>query len=622
MPRSDSDARAFDFVMGFVANSKKFKSQHIDRWQEVLANYIVTPQDFASSSVTTPYDKGHRRQIHQSRGVVLKDAETHKAIMTYASRLVLTLLGDNRGEYVQATPSGWEDAPGKSPTVTRLMRYTFALPGIFRTMVEAIVDMLLFGTAIVEIGWKYQEREQLVRSVTSLDGVIVDDVSRQRIVAYDDPVMTVVDNQDFFPDPGEYRIENMAGVVKKFKINALRAREMAEAEIYDKSAVEQAIAQIGRMSDPNSPSDGVDENFREGIDLPDDRDTLDDFTPMIGFEYWGEVPWEDNRGSSRRVITLLHGVVVRDDPYPLADPDLPFRALTINPVCGRFYGVSPAEVIRWDQSLQDAIKILLAEAIIRSVHPPMIYDVDSEIDLNKLRRFSPDVPIGVRGGTAGVGTLGYDANVFNGFTQAQALKQSMQEASGALSVLQGQGLPNSRSSATEAGFTQQQAISRPELAAVLLERDAMPAIARSFLRRHQQFLEDDEALALRVGKIPQPVWLGDIMGDFDIQFSGSRLAMSRQEKLQAYDRLVAFTSAIPQAGAMVPWVQLLGSIIGDVLELPEVAAHIGDPQIMQMNLVLNQLAQAGQGAGNGNATSPAAQPAGMLPAQAGGNAVG
>lgn len=150
----------------------------------------------------------------------------------------------------------------------------------------------------------------------------------------------------------------------------------------------------------------------------------------------------------------------------------------------------------------------------------------------------------------------------------------------------------------------------------------MPAIARSFLRRHQQFLEDDEALALRVGKIPQPVWLGDIMGDFDIQFSGSRLAMSRQEKLQAYDRLVAFTSAIPQAGAMVPWVQLLGSIIGDVLELPEVAAHIGDPQIMQMNLVLNQLAQAGQGAGNGNATSPAAQPAGMLPAQAGGNAVG
>jgi hypothetical protein len=607
--------------MSFVANSRRYKDQFVDRWREVLSNFIVDPEDFTTSTVSRPYDKSRYGGIHQSRGVILKDAETHKAVMTYASRLVLTILGDRRGEYIHAVPTGWEDASVKGPTVTKLLRYTFGLPGHFRTMVEAVIDMLLFGTAVVEVNWKYQEREQLVRSASSVDGVIVDEFVRQRVVAYDDPLISVVDNQNFFPDPSNHRIENMTGVAKKFQTTAMDARAMAKAEIYSKSAVEEAIANMEAADDPDHTSERS-EMFREGIDQPWHTGQVDDFTPMVGFEYWGEVPWEDDKGSSRRVITVLNAVVVRDDPYPLADSELPFRALTINPVQGRFYGVSPAEVIRWDQSLQDAIKILLAEAIIRSVHPPIAYDIDSEIDLNKLRRWQPDIPIGIRGGPNSVGTLKYDANVFNGFSQAQALKTSMQEASGALSVVQGQGLPHGRASATEAGFTAEQALNRPELASALLEKDAMPAIARSVLRRHQQFLEDDEDLALRVGEQPQPAWIGDIFGDFDISFVGSRLSMTRQEKLQSYDRLVSLTAAIPQAGLMVPWMDLLQNIIGDTLELPEVAATMGNPQTIQLNAILNQMAQAGQGAGNGNGTSPSAQPAGQLPAQAGGNAVG
>jgi len=609
--------------MGFVSNSKRYKEQFIDRWQEIIANFVVTPDDYASSSVQQPYVKGQiRKGLHSRRGgVVLKDAETHKAIMTYAARLVLTMMGDRRGEYVKAAPSGWEDAPGKAPTVTRLMRYTFNLPGMFRTLNEAVIDMLLFGTAIVEIGWRYQEREQLVRSLDSIGGVQLDNITRQRIVSYDDPIMTVVDNQDFFPDPAEYRLENMSGVAKKFKLTAMKAREMGDAGIYDEERVEEAIKMLGQPGDPNNPVDGRGEDFREGIDQPEYRDAMDDFTEMTGFEYWGEVPWEDDRGSSRRVITVINTVVVRDREYPLADSDLPFRALVINPVCGRFYGISPAEVIRWDQSLQDAVKILLAEAIIRSVHPPLAYDIDSEIDLNKLRRFSPDVPIGIRGGPNSIGTIKYDANIFGGFQEAGMLKQSMQEASGALSVVQGQGLSNNRASATEAGFTAQQAMSRPDLAAALLERDALPSIAKSFLRRHQQFLEDDADLRLRVGDMPQPTWLGEIMGDFDIQFVGSRLAMTRQEKLQMYDRLFALAAAVPQAGMMIPYQQILGNMIGEVMELPEVAVSIADPQVMQQNLLLNQMATAGQGAGNGNSATQRSSPAGQLPAQAGGAAV-
>jgi hypothetical protein len=620
LPRNDADARAYDFVMNFISVSKRYKDPHIEKFQEVLANFIVDPQDFSASSVEQPYIKGQRRHIHRSRGIILKDAETHKAIMTYAAKLVQTVLGDGRGEYVRADPVGWEDATTKSPTVTRLLRYAFALPGHFRTMVEAVVDMLLFGTAVVEVNWKYQEREQLVRSVEDFGGVTIDDFTRQRVVAWDDPTISVIDIQDFYPDPSHYRIEDMLGVAKKITLTAMQAREKVAQGIYREQAVERAIKMLGVRSDENR--ERHEEAFREGIDQPEYRDTPDDFVPMLAFEYWGEVPWEDDRGSSRRVITIINSVVVRDDPYPLADADLPFRSMTINPVVGRFYGVSPAEVIRWDQSLQDAVKILLAEAIIRQVHPPVVYDMDADIDLNKLRRWSPDIPIGSRGGANSVGTLKYEAGVFSGFQQAASLKQSMQEASGALGIIQGQGLGTKRSSATEAAFTGQQALSRPELAAMLLERDAMPLIGKSLVRRYQQFLEDDEDLRLRVGAMPQPIWIGDIMGDFDIAFVGSRQAISRQEKLQAYDRLAAMTAALPQAGLQVPWQLLLSTIVGDVLELPDVAALIGDPTVIKTNIVLNHLAQQGQGAGNGNATVPTSEPSGLAPAQAAGNILG
>ena len=620
MGQSKNQTRAMEFALSHVALSRKYKAQFIDKWQELLANWMVEPDGYASS-VQDPYLRGRheRGEIYGSRGIILKDPETHKAIMTYASRLVLTALGDPRGEYVQAMPVGWEDAPGKAPTATRLIRYCFGLPGHLRTMIEAVFDLLIFGTSVVEVSWMYREREQLVREFTDTGGVLEDSFTRQPVIQYDDVRLSVVDNQDFFPDPSQPRIEDMNGVAKKFRSNKMKAEEMVEMGLWDAEGVRMAIDQIGKdrfgQSSREARHSESEDIFREGIDQPEYRDELSSFTPMVGFEYWGNVPWKD-MGSSRRVITVLNGFTVRDDEYPLADADLPFRALVINPVTGRFYGKSPAEVIRWDQSLQDAIKILLAEALIRAVHPPMIYDTNSDIDLNKLMRFSPDIPIGTTGGINNIGTLRYDANVFAGFQQTRELKQSMQEAV-APGIAQGLGMPNSRSSATEASISSENAMSKFELGSMLIEREGLPMIATSMLRRCQQFL-DQEGLEHRVGQQPQPYWIGDIMGDFDIRFVGSRLAMSRQEKLQSYDRLVALSGAVPEFRMMVPWMQIGQRLIGEELELPEVAGMIGSPEVMQQNMLLSQIA-GGPGGAGANGVPQRPSPVGQLPAQASGN---
>ena len=594
-PRSD---RGLRFVNEFIEHSRQFKQPFLERWREVIDNFMVEPHDF-SRATSNPYR--NNRASGRRSGVILKDGETHKAIMTYAAKLVTAVIGDERGEYIRAAPVGYEDAPRSAPTVTRLLRYAFALPGHYRTLVEAVLDSLLMGTAIVEIGWNYTERNMLVRQFTNTYGVEEDTSVRSNVVANDDASLTLIDNEDFFPDPTEYRMERMVGAAKRFRMNGMQARAMGETGIYDKAAVDRALNLAGGTGVDRSNED----DFRSDQPDPETQNVNSDFNRSIGYEYWGEVPWGET-GSSRRVITTLNNIEVRNREYPLADPDLPFRALTINPVNGRFYGVSPGEVIRYDQDLQDAIKILLAEAIVKQVHPPIIYDSGVELDVDKLRAWKANVPIGIDGGPDKVSTLQYGANVFNGFAFSDGLKRSMQETSGAVGIMQGQGMGTKRASATESSITAQQAMDRPELAASILEREAMPNIARSILRRYQQFL-DTEDLANRVGSDPIAPWIGEIQGDFDIRFVGSRMAMTRQQKFQAFSALAQLASAIPELRAQIPWQMLGKSLVGDVLELPEVAAMIADPGVMRDNLMLNQAMGGGQ-TGNGNGTIGSSTP--------------
>ena len=354
-------------------------------------------------------------------------------------------------------------------------------------------------------------------------------------------------------------------------------------------------------------------SFRIGIDQPQPQG-VPAFGDMVGYEYSGEVAYSS--GSKRERVTILNGSVVRIEPYD--DYYLPFHSFTINPVQGRFYGISPAEVVRSDQSFADAIKILLAEAVIRQVHPPIAYDSDADFDVAKLREWKADLPIAVRGGPSAIGTLRYDANVQSGFAMLSGLKLSIQEASGALGGIQGENGPD-RESATGASQRIQMALDRPELAGMLLESDTLPCLASSLLRLNQRYLADTEDLKKRIGEQPEPAWIGDIMGDFDVTFFGSRQSTSRQQKLQSYDRLTAMASAIPNLMVQIPWDQIAREMVGDLLDLPDVAAKMQDPATVMQNMAMSQMLGPGAANGNGQATAP--EPVGMIPAQAGGGNV-
>jgi len=604
-------------VMSFVASSEKYRSQFLDKWEEVIQNFIVQPQREPERVGSSPYRRSGSiyRTNETKKRVILKDGETHKVVMTYVAILMTQLFAHPRNEYVTALPVGWEDSSERGPTVTKLLRYVFSLPGHFRTFVETLTDTILVGTSVIESPWSYEEKQMIVRTVSS---DMYGEQSSEQMMAvpsYDDIKLRNIDVLDFYPDPAHYRIQDSCMVAKKFRMTAYEARKLAAAEIYDKVKVEEAI-----RSGVNSSGRDKD-SFRKGLDQPLDTEALTAFQEMTGYEGWGEFPddvgikdQDTKQAFTRGVVTVLNGIDVRSKAWPLADPHAPFHTFIINPVQGRFYGISPAEVIRYDQSFADALKMLLAEAVIRQVHPPIAYDSDAEFDTVKLRAWQPDIPIPIRGGPSAIGTLRYDANVANGFAMMSGVKVGMQEDSGALGALQGQSGPD-RESATVGSNRYQYAKNRPELAAMVIEKECLPPLAQAILRRYQQFLGGIDDLKSRVGELPEPAWLGDIMGDFDIQFVGSRLVNTRQDRLQAYDRMTAMALQVPTFAAMVPWADIGRSMIGDVLDLPEVAVKIADPGVMAQNMAMMQ--QFGPG-GAQNGVANASEPPGMMPAQAAG----
>lgn len=611
----------YGFVMSFIAASDEYKQPYVERWKEVLANFMVEPtwESQPRNSVNSPYRRtgtvSTRSLMDQ---ILLVDPETHKAIMTYASKLVKALFDEKDAGYVQTRPRGEEDALQKSPTVNRLLRYTFQIPGHFRTFVEAVIDMLLFGTSVIEVGWEYCEREIPVRTVTSELGIETDSFQRLAIPVYDDVKMRVVDIVDFYPDPGKPRMQDMRGAAKRFKMDALEARYMAKKGIYDSAKVEQAIQASGKAGSAAAFKN----DFRQGIDRQSESRDPDAFRTMIGYEYRGEVDPDQEYETARREIVILNNVVVKDDAWSLADPELPWKTLIINPLQGRFYGVGPGEVMRWDQDFASSLKMLLARAIIRQVYPPIAYDPDGfDGNLSAVKKWGDaDEPIPIRGGPAGIGALQYNANVRDAMGLLGSLQASMQGTGGAPGAIQGEPGPD-REAASVGMQRFEFAMEQPELAGMVLERECLPPIGLAILRRCQQFIPDTDALKRRIGELPDPGWIGDIMGEFDVAFVGSRLVISKQLKLQTVDRLVALSSAIPPLMMQLPWQDLGRWIVGDLMELPEISAKMQDPRNVMLNAMLSQIAGPGGPANNGVAQT--SQPAGMLPAQAaGGPAVG
>lgn len=607
----ESEAR---FVAEFIDHASKAREEYERIWVETLQNYLVRPYtDGASYSqaVNAPLYTGRYGSPSSTTGyAVLKDPESNQIVEALTSDEMILQFGD--GDYVRSKPVGGEDTLG-SNTVNRLLHYNFRLEGHYRAVMEWKKDSKIFGLGILESYWDYKEQPRALRSIQTVGGVELSTETYQVVPVYDDVKMRPVDLFDFFWDPGACRIIDMLGCAKRFTITKAQARAKAKQlgedgkPLWDPSAVEKAITN----KTSKDSRETRDKSWREGLDRPQTNKSASAYGNMVGYCYYGEVPYESKDGFKWRRIEVLCGEMVRSEAWYAR---IPFFEEAPAPIQGRFPGIAPLEVIRFTQDFADSILMLTADGAAIQTHPPHVVDRYADVQLDKLRRFRRDTPI-LANRTDAVMQVPYRPALADAFTMYGQSKQQMREGAGALGPLQGLNDGPDRESATGFSGRYKAARGRPEAQTMLSEREYLPPLAKHNLELYQRYLRDSEDLARRVGMDPPPAPLASILPDYDVEFVGSRIEGTKPQRLQAYQTIFQ-QGANPYAAPFIPWGPSIKRYYKE-LGLYEEAEEVGQ-MLAQQTAIANAQPGNNQSAGNGNGTQPAPPTLGLPPAQTAG----
>jgi len=604
-----------EFFLNFLEESEKQRDEYRDIDAEVIQHYMVQPEDYGGAL---------------SGRSVLADPETHIMVETLLARLYVSSFG-TRG-FVASEPVGREDAFASilvNGILERIQRLKMNRHNSYVTLKDAV----LRGCGLIAPAWRYEEAD-VPRRVFSVDPFTGDEFSEVQVhtvAAWDDVWYENVDLDDFFPDPGRNMIADMLGGARRYILPEMEALSMVEQGRWKKDAVNKAIE--SRVRDRKVGRDGVesvrhdrDDDYREGIDRPMYREITEDWNPMVAYTGWFQVPYRHKDGFERRRLTLLNGELVesRGKIEPIRQL-VPIQEFVINPIGGRFRGVAPAAVARFTQDFLNALLILTADATVKKVRAPVIYDplsIRGE-EVFKLQKWLGPIAADNMHANS-VRELRYDVPLGEAFALLSALKQDQRQGSSAQDAIAGRGLGTKRISATEAQLQTEAAGDRPTMMQMLLEGEAWPGLAKMAFELSQFFIDSTDSLRQRVGRsnvtgrTPYPE---DISGDFDVEFVGAAQLPSKQVQLQFLERGMQLAGSIPGVAPIYPW----GEAFLEWFELTgqrKLEAMVADPNGVE-DFIDRQMrvGQAGENpaAGNGNNAPAQLGPSGLAPAQAAGD---
>lgn len=590
---------ALDYIRGFLSQSESYRNQFVDVWSECESNYFLQPKtDIAGSRTEDPLN----RMNDMIEGAIgsLRDPESRSIADTWASRLELMLLPQT-ADYVAAKPHGREDAV-KAETVTRLLHHVLRQPENRTALVSAINSAVRKGTGIVHVYWKYETRPQTITGV-DVDELGIEIPEAETITespVFDDVRLDFVDLMDFFPDPHAVNLDDATGAARSFEITAEAALDMAERGIYSYPDTEDAIRN-GRSFFQAADKQYLQSTMGRQLDLPDGVKTLE------GIEYWGLLPADlYPYGENWRTITILNGVIVRDEPWVLNDRRIPFYDIRVNPVTGRFYGLGVLEPVRHLQDFADWLLNQIMDLVHNRTNPPWVYDSRDSVDLTPLETKEPNALI-PSDNPGAIKALQVGGDVGSAFSMYERVKQLMREASGALGILQGQPLENSRTSVAEVSRTFQSAETRLEANARAIESRDLIRMGQGILALYQRYVTDTTDLARRLGEAPEMVSLADIHSLYDIEFVGARNHITKAQKISTLPFTMQLLALGNQYSLQIPGDQILVELL-EALGHYKAAQFVSTPDTVAVNSLLQQIQSqlgSGQQFGNGNGTLPA-----------------
>jgi hypothetical protein len=606
----DLESRA-TFVMNVVRAAEVARDDYLPRWEESWQNYLVLPRGEAALRGRTDDPLGRSSGSHFPRRagrLQLKDPESHQIVEALLAETLTQLFPDDG--YVKAKPTGGEDFPLAQGT-NKIIEHVLGLPRHRRVLYQWLKDAFITGTGVAFGDWDFEEDFEIVRTIAEVGALSVSQFSRVLTTVMDDVRLDNVDLTEFYPVPGADNFDDLKGAARRVELFAndleKQAKEAGPDDGWNADLLSEAVTRGFQ------PKNATTENFKTSM-IEDEQDQpMPEFQPVTAYEYWGEVPWAGTAddpidgGSKRRRLLVVNGDLVREQDWPLKRKRLPFFDFTINPLTGRLYGLSPLEVIRFDQDFADVLKNMLAQAVVKSVNPPHVINVHQGVSPAKVAAFRQDVPITVEGD---VRTAFNQAPYAPPIQQADAIlqgmiKPNMKEAAGAQGAVQGQGLGSKRFSASEAQMQGRSQFARPNMIAQLIEGVSLPPLGAFIIDQYALNAEDNQALRERFGEDFE-VSLQELQMKHNVRFVGGRREHDKLSKASAMERFLSVVAQIPEIRAEVPWSEFV-KIYAKAIDLGDLVALIGANETLQQNVQMQSLLSQFSDGGRQGVSAPAGQ---------------
>lgn len=572
-------------------------------WSQALSNFLMSDWE-EQGSVQQVYP--HLQSSRQISRVLLRDPETFASVNIFASQIFAKLFGDD--EFCR-TVGGQGDEQAVAAQ-TRAIRRQFRQPGSVHTMWMALLDACLYGVGWVENPIETEFRMSLGPISRDTEGGPVLDYG-PRVTPYTDGVWRNLDIFKFYPDWSTRFGAQMAWGVKSATLSQRNFKE------YVKSLGEvrsDALARVLKNNTREWHESAPGRLWSEASIAPfrlADFDKPDSEKPVHFYESRGTDPrYPIDSIEHYRAIIVANGETILDAPQPYYKHT--WRCINVGLFNGRPYGISPAEVGRYEQDSLDTLRILEMEAAIDTIRTPKFINRSMLQDMSLVQGAPSGQWVPVDGNPAQAAMTFPNNTAVNivALQNIAAKKQFYRQGVGVPDVLQGISA-GSRTTAREISEISVSANVPLDVKVDLIENEDLPALARDVGQRLILSLRDEEnpdaALSARLG---MPCTLADLAQDLSIEFIGSARYAAKMGQGAALERALNMVVALgPMAQSLVNIPLLISKVY-----------RAGDPVLAQ-EILNDPMAAIGQGmfaesmAGGapqkGAASPPRAQPQGF-----------
>lgn len=376
----------------------------------------------------------------------------------------------------------------------------------FNFMSKAVKVLDREGTAIIQTGWDYEDKEV----VSLVDTVVINDFGEEEvaeeevtetIVIKNQPTAKVCRNEDIYVDPTcQDNLDSAEFVIHRYETNLSSLRSDGRYKNLDK------VMKSGREDyDYNSPDDT---EFRFS-DEPRKK--------LVVYEYWGNYDVDGDGIAEPIVCAWINDIIIRLGANPYPDSKPPFIVVPFNSTPFKIHGEANAELIGDNQKVKTAVIRGIIDNMSQSTNGQVATRKGALDPVNK-KKFLAGKNFEFNGSLNDFWQGSYNQIPGSAFDMISVMNNEIESITGTKSFSGGINAGSLGASATGArGAMDATATRRMNIVRNVAENLIKP-LMRKWISYNSEFLEDEEVVRVTNDKYV-PVRRDDLEGRVDIDIT-------------------------------------------------------------------------------------------------------